>query len=106
MHSTDIHSTAFFILSWRASSKRSSQGKLIDMVQRAINTKQPLDDDCLVLERSTSNLYVTIETRKVLSTVEWNSNPDDVFMALRDDNMPKIDSDYINQIFGEGKNGI
>ena len=46
--------------------------------------------------------YVSIDSITVSAAVEWKTKGDDVLSSLRNDT-PKIDSTYIDSIFGEDK---
>jgi len=46
--------------------------------------------------------FVSIDSITVSAAVEWKTKGDDLLRTLRN-NIPKIDSAYIDSIFGEGK---
>lgn len=87
--------------------KSSTRKDLIKQVHHAVKLNQPLDEDRLNSpDASMANTYVSVDNIIVLSSVEWKTDGDQILVALRDETMPRINNIYINEIFGEGKNGI
>ena len=87
--------------------KGSSRKDLVEQVRRAYDLKQPLDEDRLVSNESeTARSYVSFDTITILSSVVWNVDGDSLLTFLRSECIPHVNDEYINQVFGEGKNGI
>ena len=87
--------------------KSSTKKELIGQVQRARELKQPLEEERIASpEASTENSYISIDNITVVSSVEWCSDSNEVLIVLRGQDIPDIDSAYINDVFGEGKNGV
>ena len=54
----------------------------------------------------TIHLNISIDGIKVLSPVEWSTTGDEAVRTVRHEQTPRIDSTYIESVFGIGKNGI
>ena len=87
--------------------KGSSRQELVNQVKRAYDMKQPLDEDRLAItDASTARSYVSFDTIAVLSGVEWNDDAESLLSILRSDSTPQVNAEYINAVFGNGKNGV
>ena len=87
--------------------KSSTEKDLFKQVQRARELKQPLEEDRIASsDASTAKSYISIDNVTVVSSVEWCSDGNEVLIALRDQDFPNIDSTYIDDVFGIGKNGV
>ena len=87
--------------------KGSTKQDLLQQVQRAIDIKQPLDEDKISSADATNaRSYVSIDSISLLSTVTWKTSGAELLSLLRGSETPSIDANYINEIFGEGMNGI
>ena len=54
-------------------------------------------------DTTTANLYVSVDSINIVSSVDWIVDKEAVLRAVRGLNTPRIDSAYINKIFGPGK---
>ena len=87
--------------------KGSSKSDLVNQVQHALDLKQPLDDDRIITaDESGAKSYVSFDTITVLSEVEWITDGNEILNVLRSTTIPKITQAYIDEIFGEKKNGV
>mmetsp|Transcript_24056 Transcript_24056/g.46005 ORF Transcript_24056/g.46005 Transcript_24056/m.46005 type:complete len:332 (+) Transcript_24056:104-1099(+) len=87
--------------------KGSSRQDLVTQVKRAYDMKQPLDEDRLAIkDGSTARSYVSFDTITIVSGVEWNGDGESLLASLRSTSTPQVNAEYINGIFGEGKNGV
>ena len=87
--------------------KTSQRQELRHQVQRAIDLDQPLDEDnILSSDSTTARSYVSIDNINILSSVEWTTDGNACLGQLREIQTPSINATYINDVFGEGKNGI
>ena len=83
------------------------QKDLIEQVQLARSLVQPLDEEVIAsANKASAKSYVPADNIPVLTEVVWTTNKDEVLAVLRNDDTPKVDSAYLNNILGEGKNGI
>ena len=87
--------------------KGSSRQDLVTQVKHAYDMKQPLDEDRLAIkDGSTARSYVSFDTITIVSGVEWNDDGESLLASLRSTSTPQVNAEYINDIFGEGKNGV
>ena len=87
--------------------KGSEKQDLLQQVQHAIDIKQPLDEDKISsVDATNARSYVSIDSISLLSTVTWKTDGAELLSLLRGNETPSIDANYINEIFGEGMNGI
>ena len=87
--------------------KSTAKKQLVEQVEQARLLKQPLNEDNMKSgDTTTANSYVSVDSINILSSVDWIVDKEAILRAVRGLNTPRIDSAYINKIFGPGKNGI
>ena len=79
--------------------QKKTKKDLIYQVQRALDLKQSLEEDRIV-EATTAKSYVSFDNIVVLLEVEWNIAGDAILNTLRNNDIPTINSFYIDAIFG------
>ena len=57
-------------------------------------------------DTTTANSYVSVDSINIVTSVDWIVDKEAVLRAVRGLNTLRIDSAYIDMIFGPGKNGI
>ena len=86
--------------------KDTSKAETIKQVQRALELRQPLDEERLSeIDTATANSYVSFDTISVQSEINWIGINEPLLEAVRN-KIPQIDAPYIDSIFGPAKNGI
>jgi len=87
--------------------KGSSRKDLVQQVQQAYELDQELDEDRLSsVEAASAGSYISFDTIVLLSDTEWITDGGTLLNNLRSNSVAKVTADYINNIFGKGKNGI
>ena len=80
---------------------------LVQQVLRAIDIGQKLDEERIhSSDASTARSYVSFDSITILSGAEWQIDGNVLLSTLRGVETPRISSAYINEIFGQGMNGI
>jgi len=88
--------------------KGSSRYELVQQVTQAHQMGQELDEDRLTsVEAATAGSYISFDTiLLLLPDTEWIADGDTLLSNLRGNSVAKITANYVNDIFGLGKNGI
>ena len=86
--------------------KGTAKKDVVEQVNRALDLQQPLDEERISsTDATTANSYVSVDCITVLKEVLWVTDGNTIVDTVRK-TFPKIDTEYIDSIFGLGKNGI
>ena len=87
--------------------KGAYRDDLLNQVKRIIDLDIPLDDERIASDDvANAKSYISCDTITILSETTWTTDGEELINAIRSEGTPRINADYINSIFGPGKNGI
>mmetsp|Transcript_36508 Transcript_36508/g.74330 ORF Transcript_36508/g.74330 Transcript_36508/m.74330 type:complete len:757 (-) Transcript_36508:306-2576(-) len=87
--------------------KGARRQELIQQVELAIDAGQSLDHDRISLDAAQkAQSYISWDRILVEAEVAWSSSTDDALALMRGNCVANIDSTWIDDKFGEGRNGV
>ena len=86
--------------------KGTSRLALIERVRLAYANEQPLDRERISLNEAVkTKSYISWESMGGVSGIRWNNDKSILLQFIRSD-VPTVNSEYVDKIFGTGMNGI